>query len=140
MVLVFLNLLLQRVDRDLLVFYDEVDLHLLDTEADRDKLVSTPDQTVHFDLQHALNQFVHVCLVIPRLDVQCDHRFGSGLGLAFLLLLVLCQSLLAFSDDFRIFLFVIGAKEINLIVIIGGRVLGVLGCSDCLWTVGGEWL
>lgn len=46
MVLVLLNAGLQLIGRDLLVLDDQVDLQLLDTEANGDELGGTPDQTV----------------------------------------------------------------------------------------------
>jgi hypothetical protein len=45
-VLIRLNLLLQLVERDLLVLNDQVDLELLDTVTDGDKSVRTPDETL----------------------------------------------------------------------------------------------
>jgi hypothetical protein len=45
-VLIRLNLLLQLIERDLLVLNDQVDLELLDTVTDGDKSVRTPDETL----------------------------------------------------------------------------------------------
>jgi len=45
-VLVLLNLLLQLVERDLLVLDDEVDLELLDTITDGYQSVGSPNETV----------------------------------------------------------------------------------------------
>lgn len=45
-VLKLLDLLLELVQGDLLILNDQVDLQLLDTEADSDQLGGTPEQTV----------------------------------------------------------------------------------------------
>lgn len=54
MVLILLDLLLEIVQRDLVIFNDHVDLELLDTETDRYPFAATPDKTVHLDRKHAL--------------------------------------------------------------------------------------
>lgn len=48
-VLILLNAGLELIQRDLLVLDDQVDLELLDTEADGDELRGTPDQTVNLN-------------------------------------------------------------------------------------------
>merc|ERR1712137_1295955 len=81
-VLELLNLLLELIERDLVVFDDQVDLKLLDTETDSNQLGATPDKTILLDGENVSLELVHVCLVIPGLDVQGDDRLGSGLYLA----------------------------------------------------------
>lgn len=49
MVLVLLDLLLELVQRNLVVLHNQVDLKLLDTEANSDELAGTPDKTVLLD-------------------------------------------------------------------------------------------
>lgn len=59
-----LDLLLELVRGDLVVLNDQVDLQLLDTEADGDQLGSTPDQTVLFDATDRSLQSSQISLVI----------------------------------------------------------------------------
>lgn len=63
-VLVLLNLGLKLIQRDLVVLDDQVDLELLDTEADGNELGSTPDQTVDLDGTDVGLQLLKVGLVI----------------------------------------------------------------------------
>ena len=139
MVLILLNLLLKFVEGDLLVLNDQVDLELLDTETDRDQLVTTPNKTIHFDSLNILHQLVHVRLIIPRLHVKGNNRFGSWLGtLGLLLGLVVCKSLLAFSDDLWVFLLLVAAEQVLLLFFLSiWSILGVDGYSDWLWAVCG---
>jgi hypothetical protein len=48
-ILIFLNLLLELIQRDLLVLNDQVDLELLDTETNSNELRGTPDETILLD-------------------------------------------------------------------------------------------
>ena len=134
------DLLLEIFERDLVVLDDQVNLQLLDAEADRDPLAATPDETVHLDGYDTLLQLLEIGLIVPRLDVHGDDRLGSGLNLALLLLLVLCQSLLALGDDLWVFLLIlVGAEEVNLVLIFWG-ILGVDGNLANVWAVCGEGL
>lgn len=63
-VFVLLNAGLQLIQRDLLVLDDQVDLELLDTEADGDELGGTPDQTVDLNGTDVGLQLLKVGLVI----------------------------------------------------------------------------
>lgn len=58
------KLLLELVERDLLVLNDQVDLELADTVSDWDEFGTTPDKTVLLDGTNALLEFLHVGLVI----------------------------------------------------------------------------
>lgn len=90
------NFILELIQRDLLILckicqylrFDRVwggkptnndsELELLDTEADRHELGCTPDQTVFLDAADSLFQLLHVCLVVPRLDIEGDNGLGHG--------------------------------------------------------------
>jgi hypothetical protein len=63
-VLVLLNLLLKLNQRDLLVLNNQVDLKLLDTETDSDKLRSTPNKTVLLDGEDIGLELVQVGFII----------------------------------------------------------------------------
>ena len=66
------------------------------------------------------------------------ERLASGVLECFLGLV--CSKIgLALSDNFRVLLFIVGAEKIDLVVILG-RILGVLGYGDSLGAVGGVWL
>ena len=139
-ILAFLNLLLELLQRDLVVLDDQVDLQLLDAETDRDPLACAPDETIHLDGYDTLLQLLEIGLVIPRLDVHGDDRFGSRLNLALLLLPVLCQSLLTLGDNLWVFLLIlVGAEQVNLVLIFWS-ILGVDGKLVDIWTVCGEGL
>ena len=64
MVLVLLDLSLELVGGDLLILDDQVDLELLDTEANSDELGSTPDQTFHLNGTDVGLELLQVGLVI----------------------------------------------------------------------------
>ena len=64
MVLVLLNLLLKLNQRDLLVLNNQVDLKLLDTETDSDKLMSTLNKTVLLDGEDIGLELVQVGFII----------------------------------------------------------------------------
>jgi hypothetical protein len=70
-VLEFLNLLLQLVQRDLVVLNDQVDLELLDTETNSNQLGSTPNKTVLLDGENVSLELVHVCLIVCTQLVSC---------------------------------------------------------------------
>jgi len=141
-VLELCNLLLKLVERDLLVFDNQVDLELLDTETQRNQRGGTPDQTVLLDGADGLLELLHVGLVVPWLDIHGDNRLGSWLGLACLLLGVLSETLFSDTSGLGIFLLVVTSEEINIVVIL--LLLGSLGGVDGklagLWSVGGVWL
>jgi hypothetical protein len=63
-VLILLDLLLELVDRDLVVLNDHVDLELLDTETNGNELVGTPDHTVLLNRLDVGKELVQVGLVI----------------------------------------------------------------------------
>lgn len=134
MVLVLLNELLELIKRDLVILNNEVDLELLDTEADGDPLGSTPGKTVHLDLLDTLEELLKISLIIPRLDVKGDKRLGGGLGaLSGLLGGVVSESLLLDLLGLLINLVIVRAEEIDIIVVLllsgggsGGSVSGNL--------------
>lgn len=63
-VLVLGNLLLELVERDLVVLDDQVDLELLDTETNGDELGSTPHETILLDRADVGLELSHVGLII----------------------------------------------------------------------------
>lgn len=146
-VLVLFDLLLQLVERDLLVFDDQVDLELLDSETHSDQLGGTPHKTVLLDGEDVGLELVHVSLVIyqavsilnnttmykdgltPGLHIQGDDRLGGRLDLAGLLLVVLGQTLrLEFLR--LLVLLLVAAEQVDVII--------VLLSSGCLGGVDGE--
>ncbi len=73
--------LLQVVGDHLVVLDDAGDGQLEDAIADGVQLGRAPHQAVHGDGAHLLLEQLQVGLVVPRLDVQRDHRLGNdGLG------------------------------------------------------------
>ena len=64
MVLVLLDLLLELVCGNLLVLNNQVDLQLLDTEADGDELAGTPGKTVLLDSENVGLERIKVGLVV----------------------------------------------------------------------------
>ena len=64
MVLVFLDLLLEIIQRNLLILDDQVDLELLDTETDSNELVGSPDKTVLLDGEDIGLELVQVGLIV----------------------------------------------------------------------------
>ena len=71
MVLVLLNLLLQLIRRHLVVLDDQVDLQLLDTEANGDELGGTPDQTVLLNRKDVGLELLEIGLVVCILLARC---------------------------------------------------------------------
>ena len=159
-VLELFDLLLELVQRDLVVLDDQVDLELLDTETDSDQLGGTPDETVLLDGENVGLELVHVCLVVygrlvsqlekqnavkhtPGLDVHGDDRLGSRLYLAGLLLVVLGKTLSLDLLGLGILLLVAAAEKVDLVVVLS-LLLGSLGGVDSevagLRAVGGEVL
>ena len=66
-VLELLDLLLQLVKGDLVVFNDQVDLELLDTETNSDQLGGTPYEAVFLDRENIGLELIHVCLIVYML-------------------------------------------------------------------------
>lgn len=64
MVLVLGDLLLELIERDLVVLDDQVDLELLDTVTDGDKGRGTPNETVLLDGTDVGLELLHVGLVV----------------------------------------------------------------------------
>lgn len=64
MVLVLFDLLLQFIQRHLLVLDDQVDLQLLDTESNSNELRGTPDKTVLLNGQNIGLELLKVCLIV----------------------------------------------------------------------------
>ena len=78
MVLILFNFLLELISGDLLVLDNQVDLELLDTEANSNKLGSTPDETVLLNRTDVLLQLFKVGLVICK-DNKLEHiRFKEN--------------------------------------------------------------
>jgi hypothetical protein len=69
-VLILLNLLLELINRNLLVLNDQVDLELLDTETDGNKRGSTPDKTLLLNSTDVLLHLHEVGLVICKIKVR----------------------------------------------------------------------
>jgi hypothetical protein len=157
-VLVLFNLLLQLVGRHLIVLNDQIDLQLLDTEADGNELRSTPDQTLLLDSKDVGLELLEIGLIVcgllalqisdpstsdvrtPGLDVHGDNGLGGGLDLAGLLLVVLGQTLSLQLLSLGVLLLVVAAEQIDIIVILlsGGGCLGrVDGKLRLLGAVGG---
>lgn len=63
-VLVLSNLLLELIERNLVVLNDQVDLELLDTVTDGDKGGGTPDETVLLDGTNVGLELLHVGLIV----------------------------------------------------------------------------
>lgn len=81
-VLVRLDLLLQLVQRDLVVLDDQVDLQLVHARGDGHALRRTPDEAVLFDGAHALFELGHVGFVIcARLAFGLPVAVRKGGGL-----------------------------------------------------------
>jgi hypothetical protein len=81
-VLEALDLLLELVEGDLVVLDDQVDLELLDAEADGNELGATPDETVLLNATDSLLELLHGGLVICEFvsivllgEVQCDSTY-----------------------------------------------------------------
>jgi len=138
------DLLLELIERDLVVLNDQVDLELLDTVTNRDEGGSTPDETVLLDGTDASLELLHVGLIVPGLDVHGDNRLGSGLHLAGLLCGVLCEALLTDTGVLSILLLVVGTEEVNFVIVlllsVGGGLGGVDGELSGLGAVGSELL
>ena len=71
MVLVLLDLLLEFVKGDLVVLNDKTDLELLDTEANFNPLVGTPDKAIHLDSLDVRQHLLKGGLVICRMVSIC---------------------------------------------------------------------
>lgn len=155
-----LNLLLEVANGDLLVLNNQVDLELLDTETNGDKLGGTPDEAVQLDGTDLLLEGSHVGLIIytmvrraslewkieqhtPRLDIEGDNGLGNSLGLGLLLLLVLGQSLITDTGSLGILLLVVRTEQVDIVVLLGllgglGGVDGHLGDIRAVGSVGGS--
>jgi hypothetical protein len=139
-VLILSNLLLEVIKRDLVVLNDTVDLELLDTETNLNELRTTPDKTLHLNGKNVSLHLLNVGLIIPRLDIKGDDRLSSGLRtLGSLLSSVLSKSLLLELLSLLIDILVVGAKEINVLIVllsIGSstkvRSLGILVTRESL--------
>ncbi|KAL2279417.1 hypothetical protein FJTKL_13487 [Diaporthe vaccinii] len=136
------DLLLKLLQGDLVVLDDQVDLELLDTEANGDELGGTPDQTILLDRTHRGLKSGQVGLVICGLNIHSHDGLGGGLRLALLLLAVLGQTLLTDTGGLSILLLVVGAEQVDIVVVIsgGGGLGGVQGDLSDLRAVGGVWL
>jgi len=87
------------------------------------------------------------CARTPRLDIHCDDRLGSRLGLASLLLCVLGQTLLPDLGGLGVLLLVIRTEEVDLVIVVLSSLLLLLGSLGRvegqlagLWAVGGVLL
>ena len=76
-VLILLNLLLEIVDGDLGILNNNVDLELLDSEANSNEAGSTPGKTVHLDGEDVGLHLLKIGLIIPRLNIKSDDRLGN---------------------------------------------------------------
>lgn len=163
------DLVLEIFEGDLLILYNQVDLELLDTEADSDKLGTTPNQTILLDTTNSSLEGLHVGLVIciairqhkhkhlatprhwegyrksrtPRLDIHSDNRLSGELRLGILLLLVLSQTLIADAGSLSILLLVVAAEKVDILIILllgGGGLGGVEGHLGDIGSVDGVGL
>ncbi|KAB8437347.1 hypothetical protein FH972_025027 [Carpinus fangiana] len=132
-VLKLLDLLLQLVQGDFVILDDQIDLQLLDTEAEGNQLGRTPNKTVLLNGTHTRFKLLHIGLVI------C---FICRLDLASLLLTVLLQTLRLQLLCLGILLLVIGAEEVDIVVIVGrsSSACWVDGQGRGLGAVGGDLL
>lgn len=81
MVLVLLNLLLEIADTNLVILDDQVDLKLLDTITDLDKLVSTPNETLNFNRLDVRNEIAKMRLVFlsaAKIDWETYSMLAKG--------------------------------------------------------------
>jgi len=109
-----LDLLLQLVERDLLVLDDQVDLELLDTETHSDQRGGTPHESVLLAGENVGLEFVHG-----------DDGLGSRLDLASLLLVVLGQALSLELLGLGVLLLIVATEQIDVIILLlGSRALG----------------
>lgn len=76
-VLILLNLLLEIIDGDLGILNNNVDLELLDSEANSNEAGPTPGKTVHLDGEDIGLHLLKIGLIIPRLNIKSDDRFGN---------------------------------------------------------------
>jgi hypothetical protein len=81
------------------------------------KSAASPNEPVLFNGTNRFLKKRHIRLIIPRLDIKSDDRLGNSLGLGGLLLRISLQSLLLDSLGFSVGLFVVTAKEIDVVVI-----------------------
>ena len=56
---------------------DKSDLELANSIPDRDELAGTPYKTLHFNGAHRFFQCLHICLIVPRLDLEGDDGLGA---------------------------------------------------------------
>ena len=89
-----LDLLLNKIRRDLVIFDCGSDLDLEDSVGDGLLFpLSLPEETVHLNSENLLRECLEVGLLAPWLHLPNDERLGNGcslllLGLCFLLLLL----------------------------------------------------
>ena len=105
-------------------------LELVDAIADWNKLVCSPDETVHLDGLDTLLQLVHWCFVIPGLNVQENRGLCDEGRLLRLLGCVGGNSLLLDAFGFFV-IFLVRSEEIDIVVIVSGG----LGSSSRLGSI-----
>jgi hypothetical protein len=112
------NLLLELIQGDFFIFNDQSDLELLDTIADRNQFTVAPNQTILLDRADGILQSLHIRLIIPRLDLERHNRLGDSLRLVGFLCVVGSNTLGLDSLGLSI-VFVIGAKEVDIVIVLG---------------------
>jgi hypothetical protein len=154
-ILVLLDQVLEVLERNFLVLNNQVDLELLDTETysrissvyatdtckltDGNESGSAPDETFLLNGTNVGLQLLHVCLIIPWLDVQCYDRLSSWLwSLSGLLGIVLLESLSRELSLLSILFLVIRSEEIDVLIVLSGWGSS-RGLGGDIRAVGSEW-
>lgn len=113
------DLVSQIIQHDLIIFNNTVDLKLSDTVTNRDKLVTTPEETIHGDFLDTLCHGIHISFIIPRLDFKSDGGLCNRLRLGSLLSIIFSKTLSLDSFSFFINFFIIRTEKINVIFVSG---------------------
>ena len=103
----------------------------VDTITNGNKFAGTPNQTIHFDGLDQLEHLIHVCLIIPRLDIQKNGGLGDQGRFLGLFGSISGQTLFTDLGSFGIFLLLIGTEKIDVVIVIissGGTTGDVRGC------------
>lgn len=114
-----LNVFVDQVKTNLVVFNDTRNLELLDSVTDRNQLGGTPEETVQFDGADLLLHLSEVSLIIPGLDVQDDRGLGDGSGSLGSLLGIVGGKTLSLSTGNLLILRLAG-EGIKVILLLGG--------------------
>lgn len=140
---------------------DERDLQFFDPIADSYQLAQTPNESIPLNRSHTVFQCFHVCLIIPRLDVESNHRLHTntsstkesedfdiykkqnrvlvykdcanlGSSLGFASLLeIVCSNTFCLQLFCFRVLFIILTKEVNFVIFLSSRDRGGGGGGEC---------